>query len=162
MELVIDDEGQVAPRLNDVFMDAEQARIDHAVVVKDIVRMLCAGLVHGDLSEFNVLVDSYGPVIIDLPQAVDAAANNHAQWMLERDVNNMREYYAQYAPELAKTQYAKEIWKLYEAGELKPDTQLTGMAEEDTHTANVDSVMQEIKAAFEEEQRRQEYLASED
>ena len=161
MELIMDDEGQVAPRLNDVYMDAEQARIDHAVVVKDIVRMLCAGLVHGDLSEFNVLVDAYGPVIIDLPQAVDAAANNHAQWMLERDVNNMRDYYAQYAPELAQTQYAKEIWTLYEAGDLKPDTQLTGMAEEDTHTANVDSVMQEIKAAFEEEQRRQEYLAQE-
>ena len=159
MELILDDEGQVAPRLNDVYMDAEQARIDYAVVVKDIVRMLCAGLVHGDLSEFNVLVDAYGPVIIDLPQAVDAAANNHAQWMLERDVNNMRDYYAQYAPELASTQYAKEIWKLYEAGDLKPDTQLTGMAEEETHSANVDSVMLEIKAAFEEEQRRQEYLA---
>jgi RIO kinase 1 len=161
MELIINDDGLVAPRLNDVSMDAEQAREDFAVVVKDIVRMLCAGLVHGDLSEFNVLVDSYGPVIIDLPQAVDAAANNHAQWMLERDVNNIRDYYAQYAPELASTKYAKEIWTLFEAGELKPDTALTGMAEEDTHTANVDSVMHEIKAAFEEEQRRQEYLAAE-
>ena len=92
-------------------------------------------------------------------QAVDAAANNHAQWMLERDVNNMRDYYAQYVADLSKTQYAKEIWDLYMAGDLTPDIQLSGMAEEHAHSANVDSVMQEIKAAFEEEQRRQKYLS---
>jgi len=154
MELVTDDNGEVAPRLNDVAMSAEQALADHAVVIRDIVRMLCAGLVHGDLSEFNVLVDAYGPVIIDLPQAVDAAANNHAQWMLERDVNNMRSYYGQYAPELLDTQYAKEIWALYEEGDLTPDTELTGLFEESGEAADVDSVLLEIKEAFAEEQER--------
>ncbi|WP_067864888.1 PA4780 family RIO1-like protein kinase [Neptuniibacter marinus] len=154
MELVTDDNGEVAPRLNDVAMSAEQAIADHAVVIRDIVRMLCAGLVHGDLSEFNVLVDSYGPVIIDLPQAVDAAANNHAQWMLERDVNNMRSYYGQFAPELLNTQYAKEIWALYEEGDLAPDTELTGLFEESGEAADVDSVLLEIKEAFAEEQER--------
>lgn len=154
MELVTDDNGEVAPRLNDVAMSAEQALADHAVVIRDIVRMLCAGLVHGDLSEFNVLVDAYGPVIIDLPQAVDAAANNHAQWMLERDVNNMRSYYGQYAPELLDTQYAKEIWALYEEGDITPDTELTGLFEESGEAADVDSVLLEIKEAFAEEQER--------
>ena len=154
MELVTDDSGEVAPRLNDVAMSAEQAREDHAVIIRDIVRMLCAGLVHGDLSEFNVLVDSYGPVIIDLPQAVDAAANNHAEWMLERDINNMRSYYGMYAPELLETQYAKEIWALYEEGKLEPDTELTGLFEETTEAADVDSVLLEIKEAFAEEQAR--------
>lgn len=154
MELVTDDNGEVAPRLNDVAMSAEQALADHAVVIRDIVRMLCAGLVHGDLSEFNVLVDAYGPVIIDLPQAVDAAANNHAQWMLERDVNNMRSYYGKYAPELLDTQYAKEIWALYEEGDLTPDTELTGLFEESGEAADVDSVLLEIKEAFAEEQER--------
>ena len=154
MELVTDDSGEVAPRLNDVVLTAEQAKRDHDMIIKDIVRMLCAGLVHGDLSEFNVLVDSNGPVIIDLPQAVDAAANNNAEWMLERDVNNMRNYYGMYAPELLETKYAKEIWALFEAGKLTPHTELTGLFEEPTEEADVDSVLQEIKEAFEEEQER--------
>ncbi|PSW05766.1 PA4780 family RIO1-like protein kinase [Photobacterium lipolyticum] len=158
MELVTDDEGLVAPRLNDVSMSAEQAREDHAVVMEYVKRMLCAGLIHGDLSEFNVLVDEYGPVIIDLPQAVDAAANNNAQWMLARDVNNMTSYYAQYAPELLDSQYAKEIWALFEAGELHPDVELTGQFEESTEVADVDSVLEEIKAVFAEEQDRRERL----
>ncbi len=158
MELVTDDDGEVAPRLNDVTMSAEQAREDHATVIRDVVRMLCAGLVHGDLSEFNVLVDGYGPVIIDLPQAVDAAANNNAEWMLERDVNNMTSYYAQYAPELQGTQYAKEIWSLFEAGELHPEIELSGLFDEPTEDADVDAVLLEIKAAFAEEQERLERL----
>ncbi|PCK08211.1 MAG: serine protein kinase RIO [Alteromonadaceae bacterium] len=155
MELVTNDDGTVAPRLNDVSMSEDQAREDHAVVMRDIVRMLCAGLVHGDLSEFNVLVDDYGPVIIDLPQAVDPTANNHAQRMLERDITNMTNYYSLFAPELAETKYHKEIWAIYEAGELQPDTELTGRFEEEEESADVDSVMLEIKAAFEEEQERQ-------
>ncbi|MCL6417831.1 serine protein kinase RIO [Aestuariirhabdus sp. Z084] len=158
MELITDGEGDVAPRLNDVSMTAEQAREDHACVIRDVVRMLCAGLVHGDLSEFNVLVDAYGPVIIDLPQAVDAAANNHAQWMLERDINNMRDYYGQFAPELLETRYAKEIWALYEEGELLPDSELSGHFGEPTESADVDSVLLEIKAAFDEEQSRLERI----
>lgn len=159
MELVTDDEGHVAPRLNDVSMSAAQAREDHAVVMHYVARMLCAGLVHGDLSEFNVLVDDYGPVIIDLPQAVDAAANNHAKWMLERDVKAMTDYYALYAPELAETHYAKEIWALYEEGQLHPDTPLTGLFEEELQAADVDLVMEEIKAAFAEEQERRARMA---
>ncbi len=158
MELITDDEGLDAPRLNDVTLSAEQAREGHAVVMKYVTRMLCAGLVHGDLSEFNVLVDESGPVIIDLPQAVDAAANNHAQWMLERDVSSITAYYAQYAPELSGSRYGKEIWALYENGNLHPDVELTGYFEEDTHAADVDAVVLEIKAAFAEEQFRRQRL----
>jgi len=158
MELITNDEGHVAPRLNDVSMTTELALADHAVVMKYVMRMLCAGVVHGDLSEFNVLVDDYGPVIIDLPQAVDAAGNNNAKAMLERDVNNMTTYYGQYAPELLGSQYAKEIWALFEDGELHPDVELTGQFEESAEAADVDVVMQEIKAAFAEEQERQERM----
>ncbi len=158
MDLITDETGDVAPRLNDVSMSAEQALEDHAEMMQAVMRMLCVGLVHGDLSEFNVLVDEYGPVIIDLPQAVDAAANNHAEWMLERDVNSITDYYAQYAPELLGSQYAKEIWELYENGELHPEVELTGQFAEDTHTADVDSVLDQIKAAFAEEQERQERI----
>jgi len=158
MELITDDEGNVAPRLNDVGMSAEQAIEDHGLVMRDVVRMLCAGLVHGDLSEFNVLVDEYGPVIIDLPQAVDAAGNNHAKSMLVRDVNNMTTYYGQFAPELLNTKYAEEIWALYEDGALTPDSELTGVFAETQTAADVDGIMEEIKAAFEEEQARLERM----
>ncbi|MFB2686496.1 PA4780 family RIO1-like protein kinase [Shewanella mangrovisoli] len=154
MELVTDSEGHVAPRLNDVSFSAEQAIHDHGLVMTYVKRMLCAGLVHGDLSEFNVLVDANGPVIIDLPQAVDAAANNHAKWMLERDVNNMTQYYGQYAPELLKAQYAKEMWALFEAGQLKADTPLTGKFTEVLVDADVNSVLDEIQAAYDEAQER--------
>lgn len=154
MDLICDDEGMVAPRLADVQMDAELAIEDHATMLHYIVIMLCEGIVHGDLSEFNVLVDDQGPVIIDLPQAVDAAANNNAQWMFERDVNNMRDYYGLFAPELLTTQYAKEIWALYEAGDLTPEVELTGEFAADEHEADVDAVLEEIKAAFEEAEER--------
>lgn len=154
MELITDDEGDVAPRLNDISMSAEQAIEDHQVVMIYIMRMLCAGIVHGDLSEFNVLVDEYGPVIIDLPQAVDAAANNNAKRMLARDVNNMTSYYGQYAPQLLKSRYAQEMWALYENAELTPETQLTGLFKENTNSVNVDTVLEEIKAAFAEEEAR--------
>ena len=158
MELITDDEGQIAPRLNDVSMTEELAIDDHAMVMKYVMLMLCAGVVHGDLSEFNVLVDDYGPVIIDLPQAVDAAANNNAFAMLERDINNMTSYYGQFAPDLLDSKYAKEMWTLYEDGELHPDIELTGQFEENAEAADVDTVMQEIKAAFDEEQERQERI----
>ncbi len=162
MELITDENGDVAPRLNDVSMSPEQAREDHAEVMSFVLKMLHAGVIHGDLSEFNVLVDEYGPVIIDLPQAVDAAANNNAKRMLTRDVDNMTNYYAQYAPELQKTKYAKEIWALFEAGELDPNKKLTGEFTEIEQEADVDSVMEEIKAAFEEEQRRLERIRDAD
>ncbi len=162
MELITDENGEVAPRLNEITMSAEQAREDHALVMQYIVRMLCAGLVHGDLSEFNVLVDESGPVIIDLPQAVDAAANNNARAMLERDVRNMSEYYGLFAPELRDSRYAQEIWSLYEKGELQPDSILTGQHEIDSHAADVDAVMLEIKAALAEEESRRERLRDAD
>ncbi len=158
MELVTDTQGEVAPRLNDISMTAEQALIDHSTMMDFVVRMLCAGLVHGDLSEFNVLQDEHGPVVIDLPQAVDAAANNHAEEMLARDVNNMTSYYGQFAPDLLESEYAKEIWALYEDGELSPDVELTGYFEESAEAADVDVVLQEIKAALLEEQERQERM----
>ena len=156
MELITDEDGNVAPRLNDVSMSAEQACEDHALVMQYVMRMLCAGLVHGDLSEFNVLVDEDGPVIIDLPQAVDAAANNNAQAMLERDIKNMTDYYGLFAPALLDSHYAQEMWALYEEGDLHPDFPLTGQFELDTHTADVDAVMLEIKAALAEEESRLE------
>ena len=158
MELVTDEDGHVAPRLNDVSMSAEQALEDHAIMMRYVTRMLFAGLIHGDLSEFNVLVDDYGPVIIDLPQAVDSTANNNARFFLLRDVNKITAYYALFAPELLGTQYAREIWALYEAGDLHPEVELTGFVEESTQVADVDSVLQEIKAAMAEEMERQERL----
>ena len=154
MELITDSEGLVAPRLNDISMSEDQAAEDHALMMQFVIRMLCAGLIHGDLSEFNVLVDEYGPVIIDLPQAVDAAANNNAETMLKRDVNNMTTYYGQYAPSLLNSHYAEEIWSLYENGELHPNTELTGQFELNNQTADVDAVLEDIKAAYAEEQER--------
>ena len=162
MELITDENDEVAPRLSEVSMSAEQAREDHAQVMHYVMCMLCAGLVHGDLSEFNVLVDEEGPVIIDLPQAVDAAANNNAHAMLERDVKNMTDYYGMFAPELLNSHYGAEIWALYEDGELHPDSVLTGQFEMDTHTADVDSVMLEIKAALAEEESRKQRLLDAD
>ena len=156
MELVVDAEGDVAPRLGDVTMTEEEAIVNFAIIMQDVVRMLCVGVVHGDLSEFNVLLDGYGPVIIDLPQAVNAAANNNAKSMLMRDIENMVRYFGQFDPYLHETSFAKEIWKLYEDGELKPDTILTGEFEESTKVADVDRVLVEIQAAFDEEQSRLE------
>lgn len=162
MEMITDEHGDVAPRLNDVSMSAEQAREDHNIIMHDVKRMLCAGLVHGDLSEFNVLVDEHGPVIIDLPQAVDAAANNNAQAMLTRDVENMTNYYGMFAPDILSTQYAKEIWSLYEEGDLHAETPLTGQFTDDETSADVDSVLLEIKAAYMEEQARLERIKDAD
>ena len=154
MELICDADGDVAPRLSDVTMTEMQALEDHAVLMQYVVAMLCAGIVHGDLSEFNVLVNEYGPVIIDLPQAVNAAANNHAQSMLVRDVNNLKNYYSEFAPALRETRYAEEIWALYEAGDLQPDSKLTGQFDLNTQDADVDAVLAVINAAMEEEEAR--------
>jgi RIO kinase 1 len=155
MELVRDARGDPAPRLNDVEITADQAREWHAFMVAQIVRMLCAGLIHGDLSEFNVLLDSSGPVIIDLPQAVNAASNNNAFAMLERDVNNMRATFGCAAPELLETEYAREIWKLYEAGELTPDSVLTGRFARDFSAPDVDAVLNQIEDERREAEERQ-------
>ncbi len=162
MELVTDGEGGVAPRLNDVDLHPDDAREFHAFMIDEIVKMLCAGLVHGDLSEFNVLLGPEGPVIIDLPQAVDAAGNNHAFKMLERDVGNMSAYFGQFAPELKFTKYAKEMWALYEDGKLTPESVLTGEFDDPEEEADIDAVMREIKAALADEARRQAALNADD
>ena len=154
MELVTLPDGEVAPRLNDVTLDAEQARKDHATLMESVKRMLCVGLVHGDLSEFNVLVDEHGPVIIDLPQAVDAAANNNAFFMLNRDVNNITQYYGQFGPDLIKTRFSPEMWSLYKEGKLEMDTVLTGEFFEPDTPADIDSVMADIQAVLNEERER--------
>lgn len=155
MDLVTDADGHPAPRLNDVTPTPEQAREWHDFMMNQIVRMLCAGLIHGDLSEFNVLVGVEGPVIIDLPQAVDAAGNNNAFRMLQRDVNNITAYCGQSAPELLPTEYAREIWKLYEARELTPETALTGSFVHDTRKADVTGVMRQIDEARKEAEARE-------
>jgi len=154
MEMITDAEGLTAPRLDDVTLTADEARAHYAKVIDDVVRMLCAGLIHGDLSEFNVLLAADGPVIIDLPQAVDAAGNNSAERMFARDVDNMRRYFGRFAPELLATDYGKEIWALYETGDLHPDSQLTGCFEHDTREVDVDELMTVIDDVREEEAER--------
>jgi RIO kinase 1 len=154
MELVTGDDGQAAPRLGDVAFDAEEARRHHRFLIEQVVRMLRAGVVHGDLSEFNILVGSDGPVIIDLPQAVDAAGNNHAQRMLERDVANLRNYFGRYAPELLETDYGSEIWSLYESGALHDAESLTGRFERDDLPVDLRGVLREIADAKKEEAAR--------
>lgn len=154
MELVTDAEGYAAPRLNDVELSPDEAVAHHGFMMMEVVRMLCAGLVHGDLSEFNVLLGAEGPVIIDLPQAVNAAGNNNAFSMLERDVNNMRDYFGRFAPELLVSDYAHEIWDLYESGKLHPAVKLTGHYDHSTVEADLASILREIEAARLDNERR--------
>jgi RIO kinase 1 len=154
MELVADADGNAAPRLNDVSFTEAEALAHHHSLIREVVRMLCAGVIHGDLSEFNILVSADGPVIIDLPQAVDAAGNNHAQAMLARDVNNLKTYFSQFAPALLDTQYAEEIWALFEHGGLHPEVELTGAYECEMPPVDLEGVMREIDDAQEEEAAR--------
>jgi RIO kinase 1 len=154
MELVTDAEGNAAPRLNDVELTPVQARAHHATLIREVVRMLCAGIVHGDLSEFNILLGAEGPVIIDLPQAVDAAGNNHACRMLLRDVDNLRSYFGRFAPELIGTEYGPEIWALYQRGLLRPETALSGRFERVQRAVDLGSVLREIDDARAEEAAR--------
>ena len=157
MELVTDAEGNAAPRLNDLILTPEQARDIHRALIREVVRMLCAGIVHADLSEYNVLLGHDGPVIIDLPQAVDAAGNAHAAGMLERDVANITAYLGRFAPELLDTRYGKEIWELYKSGELHPEVELTGRFERIEKPVDVDGVIQVVDNALKEEAVRQLY-----
>jgi len=155
MELVTDEDGNAAPRLNDVELTPAIALELHHRLIREVVRMLSAGVVHGDLSEFNILLGADGPVIIDLPQAVDAAGNNHAPRMLVRDVDNLRRFFGRFAPDLLDTDYGKEIWALYESGALHPDVALTGRFERDDSLADLDGVMREIDDARLEEAAKQ-------
>ena len=164
MELVTDAHGDAAPRLNDVAFTPEQALAHHATLIAEVVRMLCAGVVHGDLSEFNILLAHVNgvdtPVIIDLPQAVDAAGNNHAQRMLLRDVQNLRDFFGQFAPALLATDFGPEIWGLYQAGLLSNDTPLTGQFARSTAAVDVGGVLREIDDARAEDAARRLRMAA--
>jgi len=155
MELITDGQGHSAPRLGEVEFSADEALAIHRFLITQVVRMLCVGLIHGDLSEFNVLVGEQGPVIIDLPQAVNAAGNNNALAMLQRDVKNLADTLGRFAPELLATDYAREMWALFERGELTADTQLTGVFVDDADVADLGVVMNAIEEAREEALRRQ-------
>jgi RIO kinase 1 len=155
MELVTDEDGRSAPGLGDAELDAETAREYHRVLIGQVVLMLCNGLVHGDLSEYNILVGADGPVVIDFPQVVNAAGNNAARAMLQRDVNNVTATLGRFAPELLGTRYAEEMWDLFEQGELRPDSPLTGMFADDETPVDMDSITSAIEDAREEALARQ-------
>jgi RIO kinase 1 len=154
MELVADANGDAAPRLNDVSFTPEDAMRHHATLIAEVVRMLCAGVIHGDLSEFNILLAADGPVIIDLPQAVDAAGNNHAQRMLLRDVQNLKDFFGKFAPALLATDYGPEMWGLYVAGVLSNDVPLSGHFVHSTAPVDMGGVLREIDDARDEEAAR--------
>jgi RIO kinase 1 len=156
MELVTDAQGFSAPRLGEVELNAETAREYHGVLVRQVVRMLCSGLIHGDLSAYNVLVGLDGPVVIDFPQVVSASGNNAARAMLLRDVNNLTAHLGRWAPELFETWYGEEMWAMFEAGELRPDSELTGEFEPDESEVDLDSIRQSINDAREEALIRQQ------
>lgn len=160
MDLVADADGNPAPRLNDVELSEEQALEFHARLINQVVRMLCAGIIHGDLSEYNILVGRGGPVIIDLPQAVDAAGNSNAGAMLERDVANLASYFSRFVPGLSDSNYGKEIWRLYLAGALNPEVELTGRIDVEHRIADVGAVLEEVRQALLDEERRRLYQAS--
>lgn len=156
MDLVTDAEGFSAPRLGETELSAEKAREYHRVLVRQVVLMLCCGLIHGDLSAYNVLIGPDGPVVIDFPQVVSAGGNNAARTMLLRDVNNLTAYLGRWAPELLETWYGEEMWALFQAGELRPDTELTGEFEPDETEVDLDSIRQSINDAREEALIRQQ------
>jgi RIO kinase 1 len=160
MELVTDANGDAAPRLNDIQMSSEEANRHHATLIKEVVRMLCAGIVHGDLSEFNILMAADGPVIIDLPQAVDAAGNNHAQRMLMRDVTNLRQYFGQFEPKLLSTNFGQEIWDLYARGILNEETELTGQFKIKQGPVDLQGVMREIDQTVKEHQIKRDRVVN--
>jgi RIO kinase 1 len=155
MELVTDAAGEPAPRLGELDLSPETAREYHRFLVQQVVRMLSIGLIHGDLSEFNVLVGSHGPVIIDLPQAVNAAGNNSALAMLERDVNNIRGTLGRFAPELLETEFAREMWAQFEQGQLTADTKLSGLFARDESIVNPDGVLIAVEDAREDALQRE-------
>jgi RIO kinase 1 len=160
MELVTDADGNAAPRLNDVQLTEQLALAYHTFLIHQVVLMLCAGLIHGDLSEYNVLVSGEGPVIIDLPQAVNAAGNNSAESLFERDVRNLAVWFGRFAPSLLATDYAGEIWAIYKTGKLTPDVVLTGQFRRDQKKADAHGVLREIKDVIKEEEARQRYKQS--
>lgn len=157
MELISSDRGDIAPRLNDIQPTAKQARLYHRILIRQIVRMLCAGVVHGDLSQYNILIGAQGPVIIDLPQAVDAARNSNAQQMIKRDIDNLTGYLSRFSPELSQTDYGSEIWSLYQCRNLHESVNLTGQMKKNEVPVNVNKVLKIIGAVLKKEAARQQY-----
>lgn len=157
MELISNDRGDIAPRLNDLQMTAKQAKSYHRILIRQVVLMLCAEVVHGDLSQFNILAGSQGLVIIDLPQAVEAAGNSNARQMIKRDVDNLTTYLSRFAPELAHTDYGSEIWTLYQRGKLHRTINLTGQIQRNNKPVNVNNVLEIIGAVLKKEAARQRY-----
>ncbi len=162
MDLLVDGQGNAAPRLNDVRFSKDQAHLAHDMLIREVVKMLCAGIIHGDLSEYNILFDESGPVIIDFPQAVAAAQNNNAAMMLKRDVENLKTYFAQFDDRIQATNYADEIWALYEKGKLVPDSPLTGHFVKDQRRADVRGIIDEISAVKLEHEARERQKAERD
>ena len=157
MELISNDRGDIAPRLNDIQSTAKQARLYHRILIRQIVRMLCAGVVHGDLSQYNILIGDQGPVIIDLPQAVDAASNSNAQQMIKRDIDNLTAYLSRFAPELSQTDYGSEIWTLHQRGNLHETVNLTGQIQQNNKPVNVSKILEVVGAVLKKEAARQRY-----
>jgi RIO kinase 1 len=156
MDLVLDADGEPAPQLAVGRFNRAEALHCHDTIIRAIARMLCAGLIHGDLSEHNILLDAQGPVIIDFPQAIDATRNGSARRLLLRDVTNIKKFFARFAPELQRSDFAQEMWLLYENSSLKPDTPLTGRFQAARHTVDANVIMREIAAAKAEAERREE------
>lgn len=158
MELVQGWDGGPAPRLVDAtFTEDEAWDLFHQLLV-EVVKMLCAGVVHGDLSDFNVLLAHDGPVIIDFPQAVDPAHNRNAERLLVRDVKNLSSFLGRYTKRLRGKRYGDEMWALYTAGQLTPETRLTGRAPKVTKKVDALSLLEEIEAIEAESRRRREEL----
>ncbi len=158
MQLMIDHDGYVAPRLNDAIFTKEQAINYHQIILTYIIQMLCSGLIHGDLSEYNILVNESGPIIIDFPQVINASANLSAQYFLERDCQNITDFFTKHAPELSEKQYGKELWSIYEKGELTPETKLTGNYIEENSDNDICELMAEINAVMLEAKLRKQRL----
>ena len=158
MEMIVDENGEPAPRLADVNLHPDEARELFFILLHGVKCMLCVGVVHGDLSDFNVLLTARGPVIIDFPQAVDPAHNRNARRLLIRDVRNLTSFLARFVPNLRRTKYGEEMWDLYERGELTPETRLTGKVKRKSGAVDLDSLMAEIASANEEDKKRREAL----
>ncbi len=159
MELIVDDAGDPAPRLSDLVFTEDEAITIHATLMRDVARMLCADIVHGDLSEYNVLLDRAGPVIIDLPQHLSAVANNSAAAFFVRDIDHLAIFFGRFAPKLATSDYGREMWALYQARALGPETPLTGTYHPETTAPDIAAVLREIDAARREEEQRRARLA---
>ncbi|MBL9102667.1 MAG: phosphotransferase [Myxococcales bacterium] len=154
MELVRDHEGQPASRLGDLVYAPEVARRIFDILLESVVKMLCAGIVHGDLSEFNVLMAADGPVIIDFPQAVDPASNASARKLLIRDVDNLLRFLGRHFHGVRPLPYAQEMWELYQQNRLFPETILRGRVARSERPAATGDVLALIGEANREHRRR--------